>query len=371
MSKDTKFLKKIDKPLFFTVMALLIIGCILVFSASWPEGVYKHGNGYFFVLRHIRFIALGIIVMYFSTLLNYKFYKKVSFFLITISVILNAMLYFGIGETYLGSSRWLNLPYLPMFMPSDLLKISSVIFMAQFLSDGGNKTKDLKTTIVAALLISFFTVLVMGKDFGSSMVLFVSLATILLVSGIKISHTIVLMILAAVLVYFGLNAKAFQYRIQRLTEFLDPFDSHTKEDWQLSNSLYAFALGGLTGSGLGKGVQKFSYVPHAYNDFIFSVLGEEFGFIGTLIVVLLYFTFIWRGLIIASNCKDKFGKLLAVGITSSIAIQACFTIMVSIGLAPITGITLPFISYGGTSLLVTMFSAGILFNISINNRRKR
>ncbi len=370
LSKRFKIFKYIDKILLIDVMILLILGSLLVFSASWPEGVFKFENGYHFIIRHLRSLLLGLLVMYLATLFDYKNYKKLALLIIFFAIIANLLLYTGLGDDRLGSTRWLDLPLIPAFMPSDILKVASVIFIAFYLDGIGTKVRNLKNTLIAAAFIVFFVLLVLQKDFSSSMVIFFGLSSILFVSGMRLNHLALLGVAAAGLGYFGINSPRFAYRIPRLLSFMDPFSTRLTSGYQLMNSLYALALGGVTGAGLGRGVQKFTYIPHVYNDFIFAVLGEEFGLVGTILLVLLFGVFMWRGYSIASNCRDKFGKYLAVGITSMIIIQAFFNIMVAIGFAPVTGITLPFISYGGTSLIMTMGSTGILFNISIKNNRR-
>lgn len=370
MSKRFKTLNYIDKILLADVLILLLLGSLLVFSASWPEGVFKFENGYHFIVLHLRSLALGLVFMYLASLFDYKIYKKLALLIIFVALIFNLLLYTGLGADRLGSTRWLDLPLLPPFMPSDLLKIASVIFISYYLSGIGKNVRSFKNSFIVAIFIVFFVLLVLQKDFSSSMVIFFGLATILFVSGMKLNHMALLAVLAVGIAYFGITSEGFRYRIPRLLGFMDPFATSQGSGYQLMNSLFALALGGVSGAGLGKGIQKFTYIPHVYNDFIFAVLGEEFGLIGTVFLVILFGIFMWRGFTIAYNCKDSFGKYMAVGITSMIIIQAIFNILVAIGWAPVTGITLPFISYGGTSLLIAMGSTGILLNISIKNNRR-
>ncbi len=369
MINTRKTKKQIDRGLLITTIIFAIIGSILVFSASWPEGVLKFENGYYFFFRHLRSLAIGLVGMFLASKINYKIYKKFIFLIIIVSVVLNLLLFTKLGEDSLGSTRWLDFPLLPRFMPSDVLKIGSIMFMAYYLEGIGSRIRNVKEIIISVIFILIFVGIVFIRDMGSSMVMLASLGSMLIIAGMKVGTLAVLILLAIVFSVIGLQIPAFSYRLKRVTSFLDPFEYKSSDGLQLVNSLYALAMGSITGVGLGKGVQKFSYIPHVYNDFIFAALGEEFGLIGTFSVVVLFFIFLVLGLRIASKTKNKFGKYLAAGITTAIVFQAFIHIMVNIGLAPVTGITLPFISYGGTSLIITLYSTGILLNISKENER--
>ncbi|MDO5028376.1 MAG: putative peptidoglycan glycosyltransferase FtsW [Bacillota bacterium] len=367
--KTTKFL--LDKRLLITTFTLLILGLLLVFSASSPEAVLKHGDGYFFVKKHVKFLGLGLFVMFFASNINYKLYKKFAIPIILIAIFLNLLLYTKLGKSELGQTRWLGLPYLPRFMPSDTLKPAAVIFLAYYLEKIGPRIKKPKGVIITTLLILFFVGLVFMKDMGSALVILISLGCMLLISEIKLTALGVLIVLGFFTAKKSLGLEIFQYRMDRLTSFLNPFENMQGDGMQQGNSIYSVALGGITGVGLGKGFQKFSYIPHVYNDFIFSVMAEEFGLIGGVFLVSLFVYYTWVAFDIAKKCKSIFGKFLAIGLSSLILVQAFVHIFVNIGLAPVTGITLPFISYGGTSLVITMFMTGIILNISKENNRRR
>lgn len=368
-----KGLKKllVDKGLIITTILLSIVGLLLVFSASSPEAVLKYGDGYYFFKRHIRSLVIGFVALVFAAKFNYKYYKKFALAIIIFSIFLNFLLYTKFGESALGQSRWLDLPFLPMFMPSDTLKPASIIFMAFYLEALGKNIRKPKGVFISAVFIVFFVLIIFLKDMGSSIIILASLGCMLLVAGIRKFSAIFLILSGVVAATVSLQIKAFEYRLRRLTSFLKPFENMQGDGMQQGNSIYSIALGGVTGVGLGRGVQKFSYIPHVYNDFIFSVMAEEFGLVGAMALVIMFFYYCWRGLIIAFNCKDRFGKYLAVGLTSSIFMQAVVHILVNIGFAPVTGITLPFISYGGTSLIITMYITGILLNISKENKRRK
>lgn len=358
-----------DKPILLITILLSIIGVILVFSASWPEGVLKHDNGYFFIIRHLRSLAIGLVALLIASNINYKYYKKMIIPIIVGAVFLNLLLFTKFGEDNWGSTRWLDLPLIPSFMPSDVLKIASIMFIAFYLEAIGKNIRTPKGSFFSVTFSILLVGIVFIRDMGSSLVMIGGLGSMLIVAGMKMTTIVFLLGLTIIGSFVGLQIPKFEYRLRRFTSFLDPFANKTGDGMQLINSFYALAMGGVTGVGLGRGIQKFSYIPHVYNDFIFAVMGEEFGLIGTVSLVSLYILFLWRGFVIASKAKDNFGKFLAIGLSTVIVFQAFIHIMVNIGLSPVTGITLPFISYGGTSLMITMYSAGILLNISKNNRK--
>lgn len=354
----------VDRPLLIITIILCIVGGILVFSASWPTAVLKFENGYYFILLHLRSLALGFFCLFVGMNIPYKKYKKYAIPLMIIGIILNLMLFTSYGSDSLGSTRWLKIRYLPRFMPSDVLKITSIIFMASICSSLGKNIRKFRNFILIVIFVGVSVGVVLIRDMGSAMVIAIALGSIILAAGIKFRYVLILLMFGSAGLYYTMTP----YRLERIAGFLDPF-GEGNDSYQLMNSLYALAMGGITGVGLGKGVQKFSYIPHVYNDFIFAVIGEEFGLIGASCLVVLFFLFIWRGYLIAFNSKDRFGKYLALGFATLIGVQAFIHIMVNIGLAPVTGITLPFISFGGTSLMVTLYATGIILNISKENSR--
>lgn len=360
--------RKYDAPLMVITSLLLIAGVVLVFSASWPEGISKHDNGYFFITKHIKNLILGLIAMVFCMKFDYRYYKKLDKLIIAVALFSYALLFTRFGDSRLGSSRWVQLPGFS-FMPSDIMKVAAVFALANLLSGNRKYKKDFtKGTLPIIIYIAIPVGLIVIKDFGSAAVLGISLMVMAIIDGLNLAHLVPMAGFFSLLVAFALNSERFGYRIKRLNVFLDPFSDLSDKGWQLGNSLLSLALGGVKGVGLGKGMHKYTYIPHVYNDFIFSVAGEEFGFIGATSIIVLFLAFVQRGFTIGLKCKDKYGKLVAIGLTTMIAIQAFLNIMVSIGAAPVTGITLPFISYGGTSLIINMACAGVLLNISKNNK---
>ena len=356
--------KKIDKTLLITVIILLALGALLIQSSSLVEALRVHGESMYFVKRHLAYIAIGLVAMLLAININYKVYKPLSFFILLISITLNLLLYTSLGEEIHGSVRWLKIGGIS-FMPSELLKISSVIFLATLLDNFGSKIKRRGQFYFTIATIGIITFIVFLKDMGSSMVIGGSLMFMLVASGASMFNIALVTLvvgLGSILVLKSFDR--FAYRWRRIIGFRHPF-SPDYDNYHLINTLYAIAMGGITGRGLGQGLQKFAHIPNVFSDSIFAVAGEELGLIGASFIVLLYLLMVYRGMIIAKESSTRYGKLLAVGLTSSLGIQGLIHIMVNVGLAPITGITLPFISYGGTSIIISMIQVGILLNISI------
>ncbi|MDO5036863.1 MAG: putative peptidoglycan glycosyltransferase FtsW [Tissierellia bacterium] len=354
--------QKIDSTLLVTILLLSFIGLLMVASSSWPESVKNGAGGYSFTLRHLVFLLMGLVACGLTTVFPLKWIRKLSFLFWAVSFILCLLLWTPLGVNVSGSTRWLQIPYIGFrFMPSDLLKFSSVIFFANLL-DIYRGRGEKKGFIPLMIIFASSVLIVIVRDFSSAMVIGLTLGLMFLLAGMRFLEILFNLVGGGIGV--RLMIYLFPYRIERLQSFRDPFDDIADTDWQLANSLYAFAMGGIRGVGYFNSRQKYSYVPEAYNDFIFAILGEEFGLLGTLFVVALFLVFIWRGMAIALSKKQVFDKLLAFGITLAISIQALFNMGVSVGGLPVTGITLPFISYGGTSLILNLVLAGILLNLS-------
>lgn len=363
--------KAVDFTLLLATLLLVFIGIIMVFSSSWPEAMQKFDNGYFFLRKQLIASGIGLVGLMIFMNIDYRVWKKYSLPIYLLALLSGALLFSPLGEEFKGARRWINLGF-TTFMPSDAIKIGSIIFFANFLS---NKREDISTlrqgTIPALMIIGISAgAIYIQRDLGTTITLTGTMMSMFFVSGMKISHLISLVGTGSVAVYLIL-IKAMNnpdsknaYRLRRIISFKDPFADKQGDGWQAVQSLYALGSGGLFGLGLGKSRQKFFYIPEPYNDFIFSIIGEELGFLGAFIVILLYLLLIWRGIRIALTAKDSFGCYLATGITALVTIQSLIHIAVVTSSIPTTGITLPFISYGGTSLIIYMSAIGILLNIS-------
>jgi len=355
--------KASDFTLMIAIVLLVIIGIIMVFSSSWPDGLYKMDDGYYYLKKQLTASVVGLFAMLFFMNFNYTKLYKLSTLIFLACFILALLIFSPLGIELNGARRWINLGF-TTFMPSDAVKLGSIIFLSAYLTRNKDNIKSFKKGLMPSLLIIGLSVglILLQKDLSTGAALGMTLFVILFISGAKILH---LSLIGIIGIGAGIAAiVSEEYRMRRFISFIDPFAVKSGDGWQVVQSLYALGSGGLFGLGLGKSRQKFFYIPEPYNDFIFSIIGEELGFLGCVTVILLILIIIWRGIRIALGSKDLFGCLLASGIVALITIQSFIHIAVVTSSIPPTGITLPFISYGGTSLMVYMSAAGILLNIS-------
>ena len=354
--------KTCDWVLVFIVLLLLLVGFFMVYSSSYPDGYYNHGSSLFFLRKQIIAGVAGIILMIFTSFIPYKMYRRLTKVMLLACIVLS-LLTVLLGYEGNGAQRWLSIGGLSL-QPSEIIKIAAVLCLADFLDKRRNKLSKFKEGYIFTLaaIVGFVLLIVIQKDLSTSIVLAMVLIIMFFCAGAKLSHLIATAILG-VLAVIPLIAM-YSYRIERIIVFLDPFKYITGKGWQIVQSLYALGTGGLFGLGLGESRQKFFYLPEAYNDFIFSIIGEELGFIGCIGVIILFVLFAWRGIRIAMNSKDFYGSLVSVGLTSLVLVQFLVHVAVATSSMPPTGRALPFISAGGTSLLFLLASVGIILNIS-------
>jgi cell division protein FtsW len=365
-----------DIKLLFPVLFLVGIGIVMVYSASSAIALKEYGTDYFFLKKQAVFSLIGILALMVCTHLPYQVLKTFAYPLLLLAVIfLAAIPLSNWGHTAGGARRWLTLGGLT-FQPSEMARFALVVFLAYSLSKKGEKLKSFKVGLLPHLIVLFMLSLFIAlqPDFGT-IVIFSALTWIMMfVSGVRMLHLFAALLpLLPLGFYFMLQA---QYRLKRLMTFWDPWKYSSNEGYQIVHSLMAFGTGGILGEGVGKGYQKLFYLPEPHTDFIFSVIGEELGLFGVLIIIGLYLLILWRGVLIARHSNDAFGALLAIGLTTAISLQVCVNMGVALGLLPTKGLTLPFLSYGGTSLVLSLMSMGVLMNISaqsslqsVNNRR--
>ena len=367
MAESKKKVKKksVDFILLITTISLVFIGIVMVFSSSWPEAMENHGDGYYFLKKQLISATIGFISMMLAMNINYHYYKKFAIPIYLLALLSGAWIFSPLGVEIKGATRWLNLGF-TTFMPSDAIKLGSIMFFANFLANKKEKIGTfIQGTIPALLIIGLSCILILEQpDLGTTVTLAATLIAMFFIGGAKLRYLLGMGVGAGFFLVYAITSEGNEYRMERWTTFLDPFSDKLDSGWQIVQSLYALGSGGIFGLGLGKSRQKFFYIPEAYNDFIFSIIGEELGLLGTLSVLFLFFILIWRGVVIALKTEDLFGCYLASGITALIAIQSLINIAVVTSSIPTTGITLPFISSGGTSLLFYMASVGILLNIS-------
>ncbi len=360
-------MKKIDYILLFSVILLSLFGVVMIYSSSSTWAKYKFNDEFHYLKLQLLFLILGIIVMYIISRINYKvYYEKSNTILLICFILLILVLIPGIGKIRNGSRSWFGLgPF--GIQPSEFMKLGLIIFTSKYLT---NNEKDLKNfkkgvfPILLVLLTAFFLIM-LQPDLGTGTVLVVSILSLLFISGVDIKFFIGSFIIG--LIGIIILIVIAPYRMNRITSFMNPWKDALGTGFQIIQSLYAIGPGGLLGTGFLKSIQKHFYLPEPQTDFIFSIISEEFGFLGVFIVTGLFIVILYRSIKIALNSKDAFSKYLSFGMIFQIIFQALMNLMVVVGLIPVTGVTLPFLSYGGSSLLISMASIGILLNISRHN----
>ncbi len=356
--------RKFDVVLFIAVILIILFGLVMIYSASsiWAE--YKFHDSFKYVKQQALFIGIGIALMIVISKIDYQwYYKKTNFILAVCLFLLILVLIPGIGSIRNGSRSWFGIGSFGI-QPSEFAKLGLIIFTAKYLSNNNKFLKDIKNGVLPILLVLFtvFGLIMLQPDFGTGMIIVVSILAMLFIAGVNIKFFLGL----GVLGIFGIVGLILiaPYRIDRITSFLNPWKDPLGTGFQIIQSLYAIGPGGLLGQGFLKSRQKQFYLPEPQTDFIFSIISEEFGILGVIIVSSLFLLILYRGIRIALQTKDSFSKFLAFGMIFQILIQAVLNLLVVIGSIPVTGVTLPFLSYGGSSLLITLVSIGILLNIS-------
>ena len=352
---------KFDYILFFAVVALVLLGLLFVYSASMYSAEATYGNKFFFLSKQLVGALVGLVVMVGASFVKLDLFKKFWIAGVVVSVILLALVFVpGIGIENYGARRWIGFGSFTI-QPSEIAKFAYVLFCAVYMSK--KDMSKLKNCIWPVVVGGVFCLLIITEpNMSITMCVAMLMVIMLFVGGMKSKNFLMLLVPLALAVPLLIWAEP--YRLQRLLAFVDPWASPKGEGYQLIQSLYALGGGGWFGVGLFNSRQKYRFLPFAESDFILSVIGEEIGLIGCLFVFVLYLVVILRSVRIAINCKDKFSCLLASGICSVIAIQSLLNFAVVTGSIPPTGLPLPFISYGGTSLVVFMGAVGILLNIS-------
>lgn len=352
-----------DFTLMLTVLILVVIGIIMVFSASYAYAYFRLGDGYHFLKRDLLWASVGLCGMLVAMNFDYWRYKKIAPLGYIISLILLILVLSPLGIEYNGAKRWLGVGGFTI-MPSEIAKICAILFVASSLSTNPDKIKNFFKGVVPYLIIIgiYFGLIILQPNLSTAVTISAIIMVMMFVTGMRWSHLTFMGSGGIALIVVMILIKP--YRMLRLTGFLDPFADPRGTGYQVIQSLLALGSGGLFGVGLGKSIQKYLYIPEPQNDFIFAIIGEELGFVGCVAVIILYLLLIWRGVRIAINAPDLFGCLLATGVTAMVAVQVIINIAVATSSMPVTGIPLPFISWGGTSLAIFMTAIGVLLNIS-------
>ncbi len=361
--KRIKSQRHIDYTFAAIVVILLTYGLIMVFSASSASAHYRMNDTFYFIKRQFLWAVLGLGAMYGVSKIPYKVYYKLAFPALAASVVLLLLVLTPLGIEVGGARRWLGFSILT-FQPSEIAKFTLIIFLAKSLSKNRDILKNFWGGFVVYLvIIGIVAGIVLLEPHMSGAMVMVGVGLIMMfAAGAKLSHYFYIAGPAALGVAGMIMAAP--YRMKRFTTFLDPFSDMLGDGFQVVQSLYAIGSGGLYGLGLGQSRQKFLYLPEPQNDFIFSIICEELGFFGALLVVVLFVALIWKGIQIALHAPDAFSSFLVTGITSLIGVQVVLNIAVVTSSMPATGITLPFFSYGGTSLFIILAGMGVILNVT-------
>ncbi|HQX55913.1 MAG TPA: putative lipid II flippase FtsW [Pyrinomonadaceae bacterium] len=357
--------RQIDWFMFAIAGGLAVFGSMMVYSASAMMAMKESSESsqYTYFLKQLMFVVIGIVLMYIVSRFDYRILNNktaVTSILVVTSIALAAVLFF---PEINGAKRWIRFSGVS-FQPSELAKVALPIFLAWYLAKHEATVTELKTTVLRSVagLVLLGGLVMLEKDLGTTIVLCLIFSAIYFAAGARMVH---IAAVAGVMILAAVGAIAIApWRVQRVLAFLDPYKYADDESYQVIQSLYAIGSGGILGEGFAKGQQKLFYLPYPYSDFIFSVVGEEFGLLGTLAIVTTFGLLLWRGTKAALNAPDRFGMLLGIGLITGIIAQALFNISVVISIMPAKGIPLPFISYGGSSVVVTLIAVGILLSIS-------
>lgn len=360
-------MKKYNKLLLLAVILISLFGLLMIYSSSniWAE--YKYNDPYKYLKSQAIFLIIGYILMIIISKFPYQNYKKLAnIIFLTCTIMLILVLIPGIGTVRNGSRSWFGIGSLGL-QPSEFTKLGLIIFTSKYLANNTKELKNIKKGVLPILgvLLLIFGLIMLEPDFGTGVVIVMTIIVLLFISGVKMNFFIKIGILGLIGVIVLILIAP--YRLERIVSFINPWTDPLGSGFQIIQSLYAIGPGGLLGLGFGNSIQKHFYLPEPQTDFIFAIISEEFGFLGVLIISTLFITIIYSGLKISMRCQDNFGKFLAFGITFGLAFQTILNLMVVVGLLPVTGVTLPFLSYGGSSLLISLINIGILLNIDKNS----
>jgi cell division protein FtsW len=356
-------LRKPDFMLLFLSLILLAFGLLMVLSAGSIKSfnITNNTNAYYYVIQQLKWAGVGIVLAYLTARIPYTYWRRFAGPAIGVSIVLLvAVLFSKAGVEAKGSARWLNIAGF-VFQPSELVKLTLILYFAHILDRNPVRTlKDLY--LPGGILVVVLGLVYKQPDLGTTMVLGLTAMALLLQTQLPTKWFALAVPAGLAVLYFLVRSTDYQW--QRVLVWFNPWQYASDQGYQIVNAQIAFGTGGLFGAGLGRSLQKYGYLPENYTDTIFAIVGEELGLLGTLLLITLFVCLFIRCYQIVSQCPDRFGRLLGYGLTSSLAIQTTINLAVVTGVMPLTGITLPLISYGGTSLSVTLAELGILLNIS-------
>ncbi|GAA0231604.1 putative lipid II flippase FtsW [Metaclostridioides mangenotii] len=366
IGKDTEF----DGVIFYTTMILVFIGIIMVFSASYIQSSFKHNDSYYFLKKNIVYATLGFIVMMATSKIDYRFWKKNASYVGIIAVVFLVLVLTPLGIEANGARRWLGIGALT-FQPAEIAKFATILLTAKLIEKKYDQIKSLTKGVLPLLIVPcvFFALIILQPNLSTAGT--VILVTFVMIFAAGMDMKIIFTMIGLGVALFAVLVIAEPYRLSRVTSFLDPFQDPLGSGYQVIQGLYALGSGGIFGLGLGQSKQKYFYIPEPQNDFIFAIIGEELGLIGCIVVIMLFIILVYRCVRVALKTTNVFACMVVIGIGAQIGIQAALNIAVATSSMPATGVALPFISYGGTSLTIFMGAVGIVLNISkhvkINN----
>ena len=370
----SKGLGMVDLPFFFIVIILLVIGIIMMFSASYAWAISEGKAGTYYAVKQIMCASGGIVAMFILSKIDYHFFqnKMIAFGLFIVCLLMMILILIkpiGLGVELNNATRWIHFGKL-QFQPSEVMKFAIVILFALMITNNYKRMKEFKVGVLPFFVIlATIAALMMLQPHLSGTILICLMGVVMIFTGgAKMSHLLIVGLVGATLlsivVIYKIEVSGFSYFSKRFQSWRYPFSDIGGNTWQTSQSLIAIGSGGFFGMGLGNSRQKFQYLPETKNDFVFSVVCEELGFVGAVMVIALFAFFVFRGFYIASKAPDKFGMLVCIGLTIQVGLQAFLNIAVASNFIPNTGISLPFFSYGGTSLMMLLAQMGIILNIS-------
>lgn len=365
---NTRIVKgRADSLLLVTVLAIMVFGVVMVFSASYYDTINELDNPYYYLLRVIVWAVAGVIAMAILSYIPYNLYYKLAVPIMVVCIFLLLALFTPLGdsgEEFSAARRWIAVGPVT-FMPGEVVKIGVIVFVAWFYTKFEKYKLTFTKGILPMLLLigTLFILIYLQPNLSTALIICGIIIAMMFVSGVRVSHLLLVGVggIAAVIILLLTQGG---FHLQRIYTFLDPFADPQGSGLQVIQSLLALATGGVIGLGPGNSIQKAQYLPEAQNDFIFAIIGEEFGFIGCMLVLVVFLLLIWRGAMISINAPTRFGMIMAAGITALFALQVFMNVAVVTSLMPPTGVILPFISYGGNAMLVFCGAIGMLLNIS-------
>ncbi len=349
--------------LFMAAVILTCIGIVMIYSASSMFALERFNSSVYFLKKQAVSAGIGLTILTLFSYVPYDIFRKLSYVILLLGILLLGLVYTKLGIEAGGATRWIRVGNIWHFQPSEFARISLIIFFAYSLSKKRDYIQKFAIGFLPHVMILslFLLFLFFQPDFGSIVIFFIISWIMMFIAGVRFRY--LLGGLVFLLPFGWYLIQTSPYRMSRLASFLHPWEYATDQGYQLVHSLMAIGTGGVFGTGLGNGYQKLFYLPEAHTDFILSVIGEELGVLGLIVLVFFYAFIFWKGISISKNAKDDFGSFLALGITVSIALQACINMGAVLGLLPTKGLTLPLLSYGGSSLLMNMACIGILISI--------